>query len=182
MIVRSSNLFLVALLSFFAYSCSSDLDFNQANDLKIKPVIITNLGSFEIDSKDFAGSGIQQTSFSEETTIELFNDSFFRRRLKKVELYFELSNTINRAYVVGLSFLNKNDVIVYSQSLSIPAYTFGENKIPITDIIVGSSLEQLKETTKIIFDLNQSPQSTSISVNQGTLKMKSGLTAYLVVE
>ena len=182
MIVRSSNLFLVALLSFFAYSCSSDLDLNQANDLKIEPVIITNLGSFEIDSKDFAGSGIQQTSFSEETTIELFNDSFFRRRLKKVELYFELSNTINRAYVVGLYFLNKNDDIVYSQNLSIPAYTVGENIFSKKDILAGSSLDQFKETTKIIFDLNQSPQSTSIPVNQGKFKMKSGLTAYLVVE
>lgn len=41
-------------------SCSSDLDFNQANDFKLEPIFIANLASFEIPANQFIEKGMEQ--------------------------------------------------------------------------------------------------------------------------
>ena len=85
----------IAVLLLFSFSCASDLDFDQANDLKLEPIVVANLAYFNVEAKDFASVDSGQTMFIEQTTTDIFNDSFFRRRIKKVELLFELENTIN---------------------------------------------------------------------------------------
>ena len=140
----------ITLVLFFSFSCASDLDFDQVNSLKIKPVVVTNLAYFDIKASQFVVNGVEQSVFVDASTIDIFNDSFFKRRLQKVALSFELENTINRAYTIEILFLDKNDEIVHSLGLSIPSYSWVENKRTKIETFENAQLDLLKRTTKII--------------------------------
>lgn len=172
----------IVVVLLFSFSCASDLDFDQVKNLKIEPVVVTNLAYFETKANQFVNNGVEQNVLFDTSTIEIFNDSFFRNRLKKVELFFELENTINRAYSVGLVFLDSNNKIVHTLNLTIPAYSGVENKVSKTDVFENAQLGLLKKTTKIVFTMTMFPGIPLNASSSGSLKMRSGVTAYLVVE
>ena len=172
----------IAVLLLFSFSCASDLDFDQANDLKLEPIVVANLAYFNVEAKDFASVGLGQTMFIDQTTTDIFNDSFFRRRIKKVELLFELENTINRAYAVDLSFLDRNGQEIYNANLYVQHYAGAENKVDKTEVFDGAKLDLLKRTTTIVFSLSMLPGTPLSSNSPGSLKFRSGVTAYIVVE
>ena len=55
-----NRLFGILILSFFYFSCSSDLDFDQINDLKLEPVFVANMASFDIKANQFVIGGVEQ--------------------------------------------------------------------------------------------------------------------------
>ena len=152
------------------------------DNFKLEPVVVANLAYFNVEAKDFAGNGSGQTIFIEQTTTEIFNDSFFRRRIKKVELLFELENTINRAYVVDLFFLDRNGQEIYKTNLNVRSYAGAVNKIDKTEVFDGINLELLKHTTTIFFSVRMLAGTPLSSNSPGSLKFRSGVTAYIVVE
>ena len=172
----------IVVLLLFSFSCASDLDFDQANDLKLEPIVVANLAYFNVEAKDFASVDSGQTMFIEQTTTDIFNDSFFRRRIKKVELLFELENTINRAYAVDLSFLDRNGQEIYNANLYVQHYAGAENKVDKTEVFDGAKLDLLKRTTTIVFSLRMLAVTPLSSNSPGSLKFRSGVTAYIVVE
>ena len=85
------------ILLLFSFSCASDLDYDQANDLKLEPVFVANLAYFDVPANEFVTNGVEQGVIFDTPTVDVFNDDFFRDNLKKVEFFFEMENTINRA-------------------------------------------------------------------------------------
>ena len=166
----------------FSFSCASDLDFDQVNDLKLKPVVVANLAYFNVEARDFVSSGSEQPILIEQTTSDIFNDSFFRRRIEKIELLFELENTINRAYLVDLLFLDSNDQIIDNVNLSTPASLGLAIKRSEKEVFANADLDILKKTTKIVFSIRMlaGPQLSPDSL--GSLKFRSAVTAYIIVE
>lgn len=180
---RKSHRFLgTAILLLFSFSCASDLDLDQVNDLKLEPVVVANLAYFNIEAKDFASSGSVETVLSKETTSDIFNDSFFRRRIKRVDILFELENTIDRAYMLDLSFLDINGTIIHNTKLNVQPYTGIENKVAKTEVFQDANLDILKQTTKIVFKLRMLAGTSLSPSSPGGLKFRSGVTAYIVVE
>lgn len=180
---RKSHRFLgTAILLLFSFSCASDLDLDQVNDLKLEPVVVANLAYFNIEAKDFVSSGTGELELIEETTSDIFNDSFFRRRIKKVEILFELENTINRAYIVDLLFFDINGNVIHNTNLNMQPYTGIENKVAKTEVFQDANLDILKQTTKIVFKLRMLAGTSLSPSSPGGLKFRSGVTAYIVVE
>jgi hypothetical protein len=160
-------------------SCSSELDFDQVNEVKLKPVIVANLAYFDVKSSQFIISGSEQNLIVAASEFEAFRNSYFRDSLKKAELNFEFHNTINRAYTIDLIMLNRNDVAVYSIPFTIPAFTAGDNIVTRTEVFENTNLDLLKSTVKIIFSIRM--QSGPV-INGGSLKLRSGATVYLELE
>lgn len=179
---RAFNRFLGILLSFFLFSCASDLDFNQVNDVKIEPVIVTNLAYFDVLANQFVTNGAEQNVIFDAPTVDVFNGSFFRQRLKKVELFFEMENTISRGYSVDLVFLDRNNQPVHAINLAIPPYSGKVNKVTKTEVFENTQLDLLKRTTRIAFTMTMLPGAALSESSTGSLKLRSGVTAYLVVE
>ena len=96
----------LSLLLLFSFSCASDLDYNQVNDLKLEPVFVANLAYFDIPANGFVTNGVEQNLIFDTADVDVFKDNFFRDNLKKVEFLFEMENTINRAYLVNLVFFS----------------------------------------------------------------------------
>lgn len=172
----------LTVIPLFSFSCASDLDFEQVNTIKLEPVIVTNVAFFDAKQTQFVANGAERNIIFDASTIQIFNDSFFRQRLKKVELFYELDNTINRAFSLDVLFLDKENQPVHALNLAIPAYTNAENKTTKTDIFEGVRLDLLKRTTKIIFTIVMRPGQTLTDSSLSRLKLRSSVTAYLVIE
>ncbi|TWH99678.1 hypothetical protein IQ05_03018 [Flavobacterium tiangeerense] len=181
---RSLITFVYSCISivFLFTSCASDVDFDQVNTLKLEPVFIANLAYFEVPAPDFVDNGQEQSLVFDVPAVDVFSDKFFRDNLKKASIFTEMENTINRAYEVELLFLDKDNTTVYSANLNVPAYSGTVNKVNRTDDFENVQLDLLKRTTKIAFILRMSPGQPLTETSSGKLILRSGVTAYLVVE
>ena len=170
------------ILALFSFSCVSDLDFNQVSDLKLEPVFVSNLAYFDVLANQFVTNGVEQIITVDTPTLDVFKDSFFKDNLVRADLFFEINNTINRAYTLDLIYLDKNNQSLYTNNFVIPAYTGVQNLVTKTDVFKNGKLDLLKRTTKIAFILKMSPGPVLSESSLGSLKLRSSATAYLVVE
>ena len=172
----------ILILVLFSFSCSSDLDFNQANDLKLEPVVVANLAYFDVPANQFVTNGVEQSVTIDTPTVDVFNDAFFNDNLARADFFFEINNTINRAYTLDLVYLDKNDQALYFTNFVIPAYTGVENLVTKIDVFANAKLDLLKRTTKIAFILKMFPGPLLTENSVGSIKLRSGVTAYLVIQ
>ncbi|MFV8343771.1 hypothetical protein [Flavobacterium sp. XS2P39] len=172
----------VLILALFSFSCASDLDFNQANDLKLEPVFVSNFGHFDIPANQFVTNGVEQSITVDTPEIDVFDDVFFKDNLERADFFFEINNTINRAYTLDLVYLDKNNQPLYSINFAIPAYNGVENLITKTEVFENAKLDLLKSTTRMAFILKMLPGPIVSENSTGSLKLRSSATAYLVIE
>jgi hypothetical protein len=169
--------YLLVLLSF---SCSSDLDFNQAKNLKLEPTYLANLVYFDIPANEFVTLGTENQFYNRYTT-DIFNKTFFVNNLNKIDFDFEINNTINRNYSLEVKFVDANGGQLDMIQISVPAYSGVQNRITQKEIFQGTRLSLLKKTTKIEMALRLLPGSALIESSPGSIKLRSGLTAYFII-
>lgn len=172
----------ILLLTLFSFSCSSDLDFNQANDLKLEPVFISNLAYFDIPAHEFVTNGVEQSIIADSPTVDVFNDTFFKNHLTRADLFFEINNTISRGYTLDIVLLDKNNQPLYSINFIVPAYNGTAIPVTKTEIFENAKLDLLKNTTKMTFVLKMLAGPPLSENSFGSLKLRSGVTAYLIVQ
>ena len=168
--------------SLFFLSCSSDLDFNQANDLKLEPTLVSNLASFDVQAHQFVVGGVEQTVSGDLMNFDVFKQNFFYKNLNKTDFFFEINNTINRGFKVKLVLLDKNNAPLYTIPFDIPAYTGTENLVTKTEVFENVQLDLLKKTSKIAFVVTLMPGPALTQNSLGSLKLRSSATLYFVVE
>jgi len=134
------------LLLLLSFSCSSDLDFEQTNQLNIKPVFTTNLAYFPLKANQFVINGIEQSAFSYIADVDFFDKGIIRDDLVRTDLYFRVKNTINRAYIYDITFLDANNTPIHVVNMGIPAYNGTEIVVEKTEIFNSSNIEILKNT------------------------------------
>lgn len=172
----------IILLYILSVSCSSDLDFNQVNDLKLEPVIVANLGSFDVPAKEFVNGGTEQTVAGDLLDFNVFRDAYFNKSLVRADFFFEFNNTINRAYIINLIFLDASNTPIYTIPFNVPAYSGVPNLVTKTEIFENTKLDLLKTTTKLAFAIKMLPGSGLSESSLGSLKLRSSATVYLVLE
>lgn len=177
-----SRFFGIVILTLLSFSCSSDLDFNQVNNLKLEPVFIANLSYFDIPAKDFVDNGVEQNISYDVQNFNVFRDKFFRDNLRRADFDFEITNTVNRAYSVDVNFLDQNDQTIYTISFYVPASNGTPVILTKTEVFENAKLDLLKTTKRIEFLLIMAPGPALNEGSLGSLKLRSGATVYLLVE
>lgn len=175
--------FIVLLFSVpFFFSCSSDLDFNQTKNLRLEPTYVANLVYFDIPANEFVTNGVENSQFIDRSTVDLFNNTFFVNDLAKVELDFEINNTIARAYTINVKLFNANGIQIETISIDVPSYYGAPNVITKKEVFQGTRLATLKNTTRIEMTLRMASGTALTESSTGNIKMRSGITAYFVIQ
>jgi hypothetical protein len=169
-------------LSVFFISCSSDLDFDQVNDLKLEPIVVANLASFDIQANQFVIGGVEQPVTGDVMDFKVFNNVDFTTNLSRADFFFEFNNTINRAYTINLYLLDANNVKLYTIPFVVPAYTPGQLPVTKTEIFENANLDILKQTQKIAFVVTMLPGPPLTDSSLGSLKLRSSATIYFAVQ
>ncbi len=180
--VPNNRILSLVFLVLFSFSCSSDLDFNQVNDLVLEPVYVANLSYFDVLAKEFVTNGVEHNVGFDAEDFDVFRDSFFRNHLTKAELFFEVNNTINRSYTLDVVLLDQNNVVLYTIRFNVPAYSGGENIVSKTEVFENAKLNLLKNTRKLGFLFAMAPGPVLTENSVGSLKLKSSATTYMTVQ
>ncbi|PRZ23930.1 hypothetical protein [Flavobacterium granuli] len=179
---RLHKILLTLLLAIFFSSCSSDLDFNQVNNLKIEPVVVANLSYFDLPANAFVENGIESDVAFQALDFDLFRDKYFRSYLQRADFSFEMTNTINRAFRLNIILFNQNDQPLYTIPFSVPAYAGNAVVVSKTDIFEGVKLDLLKSSKKMGFLIVMASGPVLNENSVGSLKMRSSATVYLTIE
>jgi hypothetical protein len=173
---------LIATLGYFLFSCSSDLDFNQAEDFNTQPVFTTNLAYFEVKAPDFIINGTEQSLFSYVSNVDFLNTSFVEEDLVKTELYFRIKNTIARRYVYNVTFLDQNNAPIYLITMDVASYNGTEVLVEKTETFTAANVDILKRTTKMVFSIVMFPGPPLTVDSSGRIELSSSITAYFDVK
>ena len=173
---------LIVTLGYFLFSCSSDLDFNQAEDFNTQPVFTTNLAYFEVKAPDFIINGTEQSLFSYVSNVDFLNTSFVEEDLVKTELYFRIKNTIARRYVYNVTFLDQNNAPIYLITMDVAAYNGTEVLVEKTETFTSANVDILKRTTKMVFSIVMFPGPPLTVDSPGRIELSSSITAYFDVK
>jgi hypothetical protein len=176
-----------AILSFLVLflitvSCSSNVDFDQANNFTLEPVIVANLTYFDIPARDFVTNGVEQNFAFDALDFDVFRDAFFKENLNRADFFFEINNTINRAYSIQIILLDQADQPLYTIQLDVPAYNGTENKVMQTEVFEGAKLDLLKSTKRLAFLINMAAGPAITEDTAGSLKLRSSATVYLEIK
>jgi hypothetical protein len=170
-------------LAFISFSCSSDLDFNQVNKLKINPVLVGNLSTFEIQANQFVnGSGVEQPVSGDLLNFDFFRDNYFNKNLARMDFYFEIRNTIIRDFTINLYFFDDNNTLLDTIQFNVPAYSGVEKVVTKTEIFQNTNLDILKKSTKVAFVITMYPGFPLDKNSLGSIKFRSSATIYLNAE
>ena len=172
----------ILYLGLFSFSCSSDLDFNQTKNLRLEPAYVANLVYFDIPANEFVTNGVETPQFIDRSTVDVFNNTFFVNDLVKVDLDFEINNTIARAYTLDVKLFDANGIQIDIISIAVPAYYGAANIITQKEVFQGTRLTTLKKTTRIEMALRMASGTALTESSTGTIKMRSGVTAYFVIQ
>ncbi|MGQ7944953.1 hypothetical protein [Flavobacterium sp. WC2509] len=173
---------LIVILVKIFFSCSSDLDFDQANDLNVHPIVASNLAYINLNASDFVVNGAESPVFSDTTDVDFFGHPFIEDNLAKAELYFRIKNTIDRAYIFNVAFLNKNNNLIYNIKIEVPKYSGTEVMVEKTVIFAAANLVTLENTTKMIFSVRMLSGTLITNTTPGRVELSSSLTAYFDVK
>jgi hypothetical protein len=179
-----SKIFGILALMLLSFSCSSDLDFNQVDELNIKPVFTTNLAYLDLKASQFVVNGVEIPILSYPANVDFLNKTIIRDDLIKAELFFKVKNTINKAYIYNITFLDANDAPIYIINMSIPAYNGTPITVDKTVVFDSSNIAILKNTTKMVFSIVMVPGSGPplTDTSPGNIILSSSLTAYFDIK
>ncbi len=172
----------ILLLCLLFFSCSSDLNFDQAKDLKLEPVYVANLAYFDLPANQIIADGTPQEVEVDEQEFDAFRDKFFRDNLVKAVLDFELDNTIARAFTIEIVLKNSSNQDLDVITINSPAYSGTTNITKQSEIFEGQKLALLKQTTKIAFRVQLASGPPLGQNSKGNLKLRSSATVYMLIE
>jgi hypothetical protein len=178
-----NRILLITALVFCFFSCSSDLDFEQANDFSAQPVFTTNLAYLEAKAPQFESGGAGLYVYPYIANVDFLNTSFVEDDLIKAELYFRIKNTIPRAYVYDIVFLDVNDAPIKNIKIDVPASVNGvEVLVDPTITFDTSNVDILKKTAKMVFSITMLPGTPLTATSPGRIEFSSSITAYFDVK
>lgn len=174
------------LLILLVTSCVKDVDFEQAEDLSISPVLESSLLFFNFPASEFQEpTGTAIVVVQDELELDVFNDEFLRDNLIKAEFFFEVTNSIDRNFRADIIMYDANGGVTHSFDISIAPDGNNEVVVTHTELFEGATLDQLKNTTRMQFVLSMFPSPTGIPLDEtsvGNIKMRSKATLFFEID
>jgi len=165
------------LVTLFFLSCSQSLDFDQIEDYAVNPSIIAPLAYFTIDAANFLAFG-GVTEISETSDFKVFENSFFKQNLTKLDFEFEVSNQFNRDFTMTIALLDDNNNLIYEfNKININANNLDIKQKEVIEFVVHQNIINF---TRVKFTLSLDDASIPILASDlGDIEFKSAVIIYL---
>lgn len=156
-------------------SCTKDVDFNQANDLVLEPIVASDLIFFKADATEFFVNNTELVTVKDSVIIDLFNREFFVDYVVRAEFVFEVTNSINRSSNVTVEFFNSNDQKQHGFSITALASPNNTDVVKThTEIFENQILDALKASNKVVLTMQVLAGGDPLNNNTpGRIQLKS---------
>ncbi len=174
------------LLFFLTFStltsCYEKLDFEQLDDFVAKPILTASLTNFKlVPARFFNSQGIQESSITDVTNFEIFDNAFVKNNVFKIDFYAEIKNEFDRDVTLNITFLNENDLPVYQFS-PIEVTSNNLNYTYLEEIEIATNPE-IKRTYKVKIEAELENTGTQMNPNSTEeFEFKSSVTVYIESE
>ena len=179
-------IFLCLCIVYCFNGCIKDVDFGQAENLSISPVLEVSVIHFEEPANRFIDeNGVELITVIDSVNIEIFSDQFVVDNLVKADFLFEATNTINRAYEAEIDFYDDLYQLQHSFNFEVGAST--NNQVIVleyVEVFEEQELEALKTTTNLVLTLTLQPSSDGSILTDnspGNLKLRSKASFYFEI-
>jgi hypothetical protein len=171
---------LIPILFYFLAitSCVDNLDFSQIEDYSITPEYTVSLTYFTIlPFQFFNQTGVQESQKTDITDFRVFDNSFTRDNLVKVDFNVEIKNEFDRNFTLQIDFLNENlNVTHHFKEIEVNAnnlnYKFNET-------IEVSTNPNIKNTTKVRVNVIDNSSAPIESTDTTEFEFKSSAKFYI---
>jgi len=164
-------------------SCVKDTDFEQAEDVTIRPVVETNLVFFDLEGAEFYDtvSNIPRAQLSDTTEIRFLDDTGFQENLLRAEFLFRFDNRIPRDFLVTYDFISEAGEITYSTFTTVPAGSEADPSTPedFVEIIEGQGIIDLTSANRVVVTVSM---DNAIPGLPGSFNMQSTATFFLEIK
>jgi len=166
---------MVVLMSTTYMSCTKDVDFNQAEDLVLEPIIALDLIYFDAPASDFFLEGTELTTVRDSVIIDLFSRDFVVDNLEKAEFVFQTTNSVNRAFNIQVDFLDSDNTLQHAFAVFAPASPTNTDLLNThTEVLEANLIDALKASNKIELTLQAFPGGTPLNADTpGRIQLKS---------
>ena len=163
------------------FSCVKDIDFDQAKDFEITPVIESSLIFFDEPADRFLDNENEITVIQDFLIVDFFNDEFIVDNLVKAEFKFETINSTNRAFELQIDLFDETE-LQHTFTLEQEASS-NNNEIfsSYVETFEGNTLDALKRTTMLVFTLRVDASSPINDSTLGRIQLKSLATFYFEI-
>lgn len=131
------KLLLVFYILIATVSCIKDIDFNQANAIKITPIIKSTLIHFNVTESNFVTTNYK-TDISE---FQLFKNDVAQNNVVKIDFLFEMNNTFNKDVNISYRFLDKDLNIVGAINLLSESSTNRTETVTFDNTTINTLVE-----------------------------------------
>ncbi|EDP71495.1 hypothetical protein FBALC1_03387 [Flavobacteriales bacterium ALC-1] len=176
MLKRKAIYTLLAIMTLM--SCVKDVDFDQAENFSLTPVLASSILFTEVEASSFFENDMELESVRDSVAnIEIFEDQFVKDNLIKAELVFQATNTIDRTFNLQVDFFNDADELQHTLSFDAIESNSGNPVVTdYTEVFEDDSLDALKLITKMVITLTLYPSSDGSTLNEnssGNISLKS---------
>ncbi|MEO9571333.1 MAG: hypothetical protein ABJH82_02515 [Polaribacter sp.] len=171
---------IIPLFLFFLSitSCVDDLDFTQFEDYSAAPEFSVALTSFKIlPFQFFNSSGIQESEITDVTNFRIFDRSYVKDKLVKLDFNIEIKNELDRDFTIIIELLDINDSRTHRfQQIKINANNLDFKFLEVIE--VNSNLN-VKNTSKVSVTVKMDDTITPLDPYSTTeFELKSSLKLY----
>ncbi len=180
----AEKLFIFFIAIAFVIGCTSELDFDQAEDLSLEPVIESSfifyqLSAEEINTEATSQSMVAPFMIRDTVALDLFNESFLNDNLIRIDITRDTENSTDEDVEVVFNYVDDSfEPTVAPFSFDAPANT---DRPGIVTSYQGEDLELLKRSTQIVAELVVSPTQSAFS-DSGLIEIRSKATLYLRID
>ncbi|MFS4467039.1 hypothetical protein [Maribacter sp. 2210JD10-5] len=150
------------LLAGFTFSCSEELNFDQYEDLEVRPTLETSI--FFIKTQESIINRINGINFfTQEFNFDAFEEAFFADRVLEGAITYELQNTTSKEVEISIEFLDIDGTVLDTEFFRLdPAPTATLQRV-VAYGNAGKSLEILRNTSDIRLGARNLGDNTSTS-------------------
>ncbi len=160
-------------------SCFKDTDFDQADNVVVRPVVALNLIFFDINATRFYDE-VTNTPIlvvRDTTALELLDSDGIDDVLIGAEFSFNFTNSIPRDFNVSFDFLNDINEVRYSTSTLVNEGTINNPVETISvDLLDFNEINEITSSNKVVVSV-AIPQADSSLL--GNLNLQSKTTYFL---
>ncbi|WP_111682095.1 hypothetical protein [Winogradskyella tangerina] len=151
-------------------SCVKDVDFNQAENLTLTPIVAASVVYTDVEASRFSENGTEiETVRDSIANIEIFTEQFVIDNLVRTDLVFEVTNSIDRSFELDVEFLDESDTLLDVFTFeALPSNGSNEVITMVTEVYENERLEALKQTTKLVITLRLLPSSDGSTLNENS--------------
>lgn len=133
-----------------------DVDFDQAEDIRLKPDLQVDLLIFDVEDPDFTepNSGLPRTIIKDTVRLEFLDDDYIQNDLSKVEFRFRYTNTFSNSFSSRIYFLSETNVLQHQVNFTIAG---GDKTAPVIteklDFTGENDIDRIRRTIKMVVEI-----------------------------